>query len=492
MAIKNSIDFSYAINKITSKVEPEIIEQGAILESEKFNKTFKEIEESLNTLYEKTRYLEDAIAYSRVFLDTKIREFNEEMQSTMRELDSLLDMSKNLSYISYNVPIKDSHIDDKENIQPLIIKDKALMLGYKQDTSIEYSSMVRQCESIPYDENLSTVKTDKYYKAIYLEEKLAQNGLTETIVIYFDQPITLNVIDFKLSNCKVYNIRFGLINGIEEYAGDYKVGMKNTRRTCIYIKFDLVCSNYNTIIYEVLKSKITDNLWNDLKEFELSKNADLKNKTKLNTEYILSRTIQNKLTGKSTTENFTHSTNEQTKNFRMYSYIFGFDSIELKLVENETEGYFVSDYIQVGQMNSADYISLYTSEVKDENVSIEYAILDGEIECPIIPMNKEIVENELIQPPETKFLRRPNGEEIIKKDGQFAGISYADALNMTDGKYTITYTPNVSYHGYTPMNKEIRIKVYIRSYGSNINQSSYIDLITLRKYGEESLWINNY
>ena len=84
MAIKNSIDFSYAINKITSKVEPEIIEQGAILESEKFNKTFKEIEESLNTLYEKTRYLEDAIAYSKVFLDTKVREFNDEMQSTMK------------------------------------------------------------------------------------------------------------------------------------------------------------------------------------------------------------------------------------------------------------------------------------------------------------------------------------------------------------------------------------------------------------------------
>ena len=44
LAIKNSIDFSYAINKITSKVEPAIIEQGAILESEKFNKTYNAFE----------------------------------------------------------------------------------------------------------------------------------------------------------------------------------------------------------------------------------------------------------------------------------------------------------------------------------------------------------------------------------------------------------------------------------------------------------------
>ena len=51
--IKDSIDFDYAIDAITAKIEPEIINQGTILESAKFNKTFEEIEKSLNTLYDK-------------------------------------------------------------------------------------------------------------------------------------------------------------------------------------------------------------------------------------------------------------------------------------------------------------------------------------------------------------------------------------------------------------------------------------------------------
>ena len=38
--IKNSIDFSYAIDKITSATDPNIIQQGSILESDKFNTTF--------------------------------------------------------------------------------------------------------------------------------------------------------------------------------------------------------------------------------------------------------------------------------------------------------------------------------------------------------------------------------------------------------------------------------------------------------------------
>ena len=42
MAIKDGIDFDYAINQITKKVAPEILEQSKIMESDKLNKTFKE------------------------------------------------------------------------------------------------------------------------------------------------------------------------------------------------------------------------------------------------------------------------------------------------------------------------------------------------------------------------------------------------------------------------------------------------------------------
>ena len=74
--IKDSIDFEYAINKMITYIEPNIKLQGEYLDSEKMNETFKSIEENLNTLYEKTRFLEDSIQYTRVFLDSKIKSFN--------------------------------------------------------------------------------------------------------------------------------------------------------------------------------------------------------------------------------------------------------------------------------------------------------------------------------------------------------------------------------------------------------------------------------
>ena len=125
--IKSSIDFDQAILKITNAVEPNIISQGEILEINKFNTSFMEIEATLNTLYDKTRYLEDSIQYAKTFLETKNKDFNNEMQSIIKELESLLDMTKNLAYISYNVPLKQNNIviNDRDstftNISPLIL-----------------------------------------------------------------------------------------------------------------------------------------------------------------------------------------------------------------------------------------------------------------------------------------------------------------------------------------------------------------------------------
>ena len=132
--IKDSIDFEYAINKMITYIEPNVQLQGEYLDSEKMNETFKSIEENLNTLYEKTRFLEDSIQYTRAFLDSKIKSFNEEMESITQELESTLDMTKNLSYVSYNVPLKQNELDINDRaeslgkISPLISKDKKLTI----------------------------------------------------------------------------------------------------------------------------------------------------------------------------------------------------------------------------------------------------------------------------------------------------------------------------------------------------------------------------
>ena len=172
--IKDSIDFDYTIKQLTNKLQPNIVNQGEILESEKFNTTFKEIENSLNALYEKTRYLEDSIQYAKIFLDTKVREFNNEMQSTIKELDMLLDNTKQLGYITYNVPFikNDYHIMDRNKnhilnqIAPLTIKDKHLTLGYTNDITFLFSSLLRKSDSIPYTDTILGAPSNK--NSLYL------------------------------------------------------------------------------------------------------------------------------------------------------------------------------------------------------------------------------------------------------------------------------------------------------------------------------------
>lgn len=504
--IKDSIDFDYAIEKLTGYLEPKMQYQELYLDSNSMNTSFKEIEKTLNELYEKTRYLEDAIQYARVFLDAKIKSFNEEMDTIVKELESTIDMSKNLAYLSYNVPLKENDTCqndrdvNQEKLNPLILKDKALTLGYNKETDIPYTSAYTISDSVAFDSTINNTVDTKSYKAIFLEEKVVKNGLTETMVVYFNQPVTINVLDFITSNCSVKNIKFGLINGVEENASDYNISMNNVSRTCIYVKFDIVCTNYATVTYEIDKGKASDNLWNDLKEYELARTTNLDKVNKLNAEYIISRTVTNKISGESSKEKFSTTANKKVGTLVMYSYIFGLDRLNFKLVEPNTSGYFISDYIDIGKMSSIEYITLNVADVKDDNCTIEYSILDGNKEHPILPVGVNIVENEPILPGgQLRFIRNTDVQsssyipEVIKKDGQVVDISFDDAINMTDGQYTITYSPKGEYNKLTGiLNESVRIKCCIRSFGTNIKDVSYIDMITIRKYGEDTLWINKY
>lgn len=504
--IKDSMDFDYAINKIITDTETTILPQGEYLNSKNINETFKNIETSLNELYEKTRFLEDSIQYAKVFLDAKVKEFNDEMDSIIKELENTTDMSKNLSYLSHNVPLKENTVDINNRdstmpkLKPLILKDKKLTLGYSMDLDIDYSSVIIQSDSIVYDDTpQSKIISDKSYKAIFLEEKVARNGLTQTFTVYFKNPKTINMLDFITSNCNIKNIRFGLINGIEEYAHDYSINMLNVNRTCVYVKFDLVCTNYNTIIYELDKDKITNNLWNDLRKYEKAKTVQLDKINKLNAEYIISRTSIDSLTGKASKESFQSSNNKKVIKVEMYAYVFGLDRLNFKYINKLTEGYFISEPISIGRLDDLEYITLDVSHSKIENCSIEYSILDEENEIPIVPIGEQIIENELIlNTKDSRFLRDSDTTsekyipEVIKKDGQITNIYYEDAKLMNDGMYTITYKPNASYHECKPINGEVRVKCCIRTFGQNLNEVPYIDMITIRKFGDDALWINKY
>ena len=499
--INNTIDFDYAISKILQGTSTNIYLQPSTLNSEKINNTFQSIETTLNTLYEKTRYLEDSIAYTKEFLETRINDFNVQIESVLHEIENVADSSKNLSYVSYNVPfVKNTEtILDRDllsNISPLTIRDKMLTLDYSDNVTKEFSTCSRISDTLPYHNNLNNIKEEPY-RAIYLEERLAAEGCTESIIIYFNEPTIMNTLDVKLVNCKMTNLRYGLINGVEEYVGDYSLDLPIVPRVCTYIRFDLVCTNYDLITYEVDKTKITDSIWSKLQNFEYNSIANLENK--FDASDIISKTIVNSRTGKKTFVAYSEATTSTS--MRMYSYVFGIDSFEVKNVELCTDGYMISDPITIGHLSEKEFIRLDVKHNKQTTSEISYSILDGDIEIPIAIMEEDLIQNELIfATVDTRFpLDYDSGglytPETISQNGMMIDSSYVDTkekmLQGDENRYSITYNSESDYYDYTPINDTIRIKCYIRRHGKT-KHIPYIEGISIRKYGEDSLWINRY
>lgn len=500
--INDTIDFDYAINQITKTTEPTIYLQSNVLNSDYLNKSFKDIENTLNILYEKTRFLEDSIAYTKEFLETRINDFHNEINSVLHEIENTADSAKKLSYISYNVPfVKNTKTildrDGLTNLRPLVIRNNNLTLNYLIDNDQVFSMWSRMSDSVPYKDNLKNVKKEPY-RAIYLEEKLIGKGIAETIYVYFNEPTIVNTLHIKPVNCHVTNLKFGLINGIEEHIGDYTIDMTVQERVCTYIKFDLMCTNYDSIVYTLDKSLITDNLWSKVQEFEYNQISNVE--TKFDASVILSKTVKSAEDGKKKTIAYNSVDNKTTTTLKMFSYVFGIDEFDIKNSKYYTDGYMISDPVTIGALKENEYIRLEVKHNKNECSEISYAILDGDREIPIAIMNEDWIENELIfgnmdSRFEMDFDSGMSYEgEIIKKNGVVIETSYIDAKQQalnSDDRFCITYKTGMDYYDYKPLNKTIRIKCYIRTFG-DVKHVPYISSIAIRKYGEESLWINRF
>ena len=482
MATDNTkIDFNYCIEQINRDISLEHNDQSTYLNSNDANIAFNEIETSLNTLYENTRYLEDAINYCNAFLNIKIDEYSQEIQETLKAIENIRDINKNSSYIEYICNFKDdlSIKKDRNNavISNALLKQGYYMLGIKTDKTIDYANITKTSSYVPYSNNINNIKTENY-RTYYIEEKIANKGISETITITLTEPSEINYINIKAVNSDIKNMRLIYINGIEEYI-DYDSGII-PNAIVAQIKFDLICKKYTTSTYYMDKNKVTNDIWNKIKAYEYRYALDVTSKIEM--EEVISRIHEGE------TEVYNNSFNKDNLLERsMYNYIFGIDTIDIKLIEQETDSCFISDNINIGELADNEYIQLHVEEILDEDATIEYSILDGDIEIPALPYGCKKIKNERLFSGLDLRFNQPYSEDIvIKKDGLTTNISLDDAKNQILNRFSIDYFPGDIYN-YKPINTNIKIKATIRSYNKGIN-NSYLKSIKIRKYGGDTPW----
>lgn len=166
----------------------------------------------------------------------------------------------------------------------------------------------------------------------------------------------------------------------------------------------------------------------------------------------------------------------------MYNYMFGIDSITIKYIEQEQDSCFISQQININELADREYIQLHVDEVLDEDTTIEYSILDGDVEIPALPFGSKIIKNERIfNALPLRFNQDYSLAMTIKKDGITTDISLDDAKTQLLSRFSVDYFPEENYN-YTPINSSIRIKAVIRSY-KNTTNNSYLKAIKIRKYG---------
>ena len=486
--LKDTVDFEYAINKVKEDINLDITLQDKILDSKKMNDSFQSIEDSLNKLYENTRFLEDAINYCKTFLSVKIDDYTSDIKATLKSIEDIRDINKNMAYMEYPISFKDNKniINDRDgsSIYSSIIKNDKLILGNKSELNIEYKDCTRKSDSIPYDENISEIKTNPY-RTTYIEEKIASGGLKESITITLKTPSELNSLNIKTVNADIKNLRYVYVNGMEDYI-DYDTGV-TTNKIVASIKFDLVCSRYTQSAYYLDKDKIADNIWNKIKEYEYSYATGVE--TKVDAEALIARVSKRY----SSTDNESILYNDIPDKDKileklMFTYMFGIDSIEIKKVEQHSESAFISELIDIGTLKEDEYIQLNIEQFNDENCSVEYSILDGDVDVPIIPIGTKHIENEKIfMTLPLRFTQDESLYAVIKRNGVVVDISLEYAKNQNDGIYSIDYTPSLNYN-YTPINSTIRVKAVIRRFGP-VQTNPYISSIKVRKYGGDLLWM---
>ena len=503
--LKDSIDFDYNLKQINQKVDSDIKLQDKILDSKKMNDTFTTIENNLNLLYEKTRYLEDAIEYAKTFAEVKIGEYNTEINGMIKTIDDISNISRNMGYVQYEVPFVEGVIDIPDRnknykIKPCKVRESTntnnikydiLTLNNYVDHTYKFNSITPKCDQVPFDSNLSEFDGSNKYTVLYLEEKPVNGDLVQTMTVALAEPCEINELRISPVNCLIENIRYVYVNGIEEYAGNLITGIEPESRIVTHIKFDMRCNKYSTITYELDKEALSMNAWDFVRSVEY---PTVHTDTKLNTDIVLSRT-EISPSGNTVTQSYRSAS--KVEKVSMYVYNFGLDLLEVNRVELYEDGYFISDPINIGDFKTGEYLQLVVDDCVETGCGVEYYIMDGDVDKSIVPVGTKIITDEMIFPDtDLRFTidddLHSDGLRQIKKDGLNVNISLEDAKTSYDGRYSADYQPLNEYYNYTPLNNTIRVKAILRTYGDQVDTIPYIKSISVNKYGGNTLWTNLY
>lgn len=165
-------------------------------------------------------------------------------------------------------------------------------------------------------------------------------------------------------------------------------------------------------------------------------------------------------------------------------YLFGIDKLSISRSVPAAVNGFISKPVSVG---SCSYIELAVKASTNNN--IEYSIIEGLNETPILPAGQtEVMHEKLFYGLSTRFTPDMTKKIKIYKDGQETSYTYEqlNSIEFGNGEYTISYTPIKTAHTYYPKTGDIKIKAVQRFRTGQIPAA--IQSMVILRHGGDKIW----
>ena len=203
-------DASYSLNI-------DITYQLKYMESQKYNDDFDKIYERLNRLYEKTRLLYELSDNIEYYLKDNIDEINSKINDIIRSIEAQKDTLKHSSDTVINVSFNNQYSTDFIDRDGTAIDNKA----YIKDSVLTLPPITSN-DIIIKEDNISvnsynqykiynlaqynSLNTNGIYRTIYVST--SPIDVKEKVTITFSEPIKMNQLSLKLSNCDFNNLYY--------------------------------------------------------------------------------------------------------------------------------------------------------------------------------------------------------------------------------------------------------------------------------------------
>lgn len=257
-------------NVTLSELAKDFIFQIDLVDSSNFNHTFNSIENHLTSLYEKTRAMQDVVAYLEEYIKMNVLEYTTTCETILSQIETDRDKLKQKSYMTIPVIFSANTKNKKDRNGKILsecsVKNNKIFnhLSTMQVFNFSNTNKVKGFKS--YNENLKELLNNKPYRTFYILDAPIINGLSEQIKLSFDQPKPINMITIDPVKCEVTDIEYIYQNTIEHEDGFYNL-FKRTRYMDA-IQVTLKSTAYKEKIYLVDNLRKTANCWEKIAENE--------------------------------------------------------------------------------------------------------------------------------------------------------------------------------------------------------------------------------